>query len=128
MYIYIYIYITSEVIVDFQWHFPMDFSGVFSSNGIHLSVVCSKGLSLVQWILTGNVQWMFSGIFQWNFTFCEFWCVIFCPDPGFRDFKVRGRCGLDLRMALCLGCAAFPIVVAIDLVAEFKYRKRESGN
>ena len=53
---------TSEIIVDFQWHFPMDF---------HLSVAFSKILSFVQWIFTGIVQWTFSGIFQWIFI-----CVI----------------------------------------------------
>ena len=51
--------VTSEIIVDFQWHFQMEF---------HLSVVCSKGLTLLQWIITGSVQWTFSGLFEWNFT------------------------------------------------------------
>ena len=59
MYIYIYINIytycrpelnASEIAVDFQWHFPMDFQG-FSPEGFHMSVVWSKGLSLSQWSL-----------------------------------------------------------------------------
>ena len=56
---------TSEIIVDC----------VACSNGcsmvpteFHLSVVCSKGLSLSQWIFTGIVQWSFGGVFQWNST------------------------------------------------------------
>ena len=51
---------TSEIIVDFQWHFP---------TYCHSSVVLSKGLSLVQWIFTGIVKWTFSDILQGNFTF-----------------------------------------------------------
>ena len=46
MHIYIYIYCTpeintSEIIVDFQWHLPMESI---------CSVVLPEGLSLVQWI------------------------------------------------------------------------------
>ena len=52
---------TSETIVDFQWHFPMDVQWYFPVE-LHLSVVCFKGLSLAQWIFTGVVQRMFSGI------------------------------------------------------------------
>ena len=59
---------TSEIIVDFQWHFPRDFQWHFPAQ-FHMSVVFSKGLSLVQWSLTGISQWAFSGIFQWKFTF-----------------------------------------------------------
>ena len=44
------------------------FSGIFQTQ-IHVEVVCSKGLSLVQWIFTGIVQWVFSGILRWMFTF-----------------------------------------------------------
>ena len=62
MYIYIYIYIytynitvgakystpeinTSEIIMDVQLHFPMDFQWHFPTES-HLSVALSKGLSL----------------------------------------------------------------------------------
>ena len=38
---------TSEIIVDFQWHFPAE---------VHLPVVVSKGSSLVQWIVT-RISW-----------------------------------------------------------------------
>ena len=48
---------TSEIIVDFQCHFPMDFQWHFPTT-CHLSVLFPKGLSLVQWICTGNVQWI----------------------------------------------------------------------
>ena len=58
---------TSEIIVDFQWHFPMDFEWHFQTE-FHIPVVFSKGLSHVQWSFTGNVPWMFNGIFQRNFT------------------------------------------------------------
>ena len=59
---------TSEVIVDLQrrspmalqWHFQTDF---------HVTAVCSKGLSLPQWIFTGIVQWTFGGNFQQHVTF-----------------------------------------------------------
>ena len=72
MCVYIYIYIhtytysyvkawapeiyTSEIIVDFQcqWHFPMDIQWHFRTS-FHCSAVCSKGLSLVQWMFTGIV-------------------------------------------------------------------------
>ena len=60
---------TSEITVDFQWHFPMEFQWCFPTE-MHYSVICStKGLSLVQWICTGNFQWMLSGIVQWSFPF-----------------------------------------------------------
>ena len=58
---------TSEIMVDFQWHFPMDFQWHFPTK-FHLSVVFPKGLSLSQWIFAGVVQWILSGIYQWNFT------------------------------------------------------------
>ena len=87
-YIYIYIYIyytwlpwlslgaedrtpeinTSEIIVDFQLHVPMDVQWQFPTQR-HLSAVCSKGMSLSQWIVAGIVQWIVSGILQWNFPF-----------------------------------------------------------
>ena len=59
---------TSEIIKDFEWHFPVDFQWHVPME-LHLSVVFSEGLSLVQWIVTGIVPWNFSGVFQWNFTF-----------------------------------------------------------
>ena len=46
---------TSEFIVDFQWHFPMDFQWHFPTK-FQLSVVVSKGLSLVQWRFAGISQ------------------------------------------------------------------------
>ena len=71
---------TSEIIVDFQWHFPMICQWHFPTE-FRCSVVFSKGLSLSQWILTGIVQWIFTGIVQW-ISFCDFWRAIFCPEPG----------------------------------------------
>ena len=53
---------TSDIIVDFQWQFPMDFQWHFQTD-VHLTVVCSKGLSLSQWMAAGNVEWTFSGLF-----------------------------------------------------------------
>ena len=41
---------TSEIIVDFQQHFPMDFQWYFPTH-VHVSVVFSKELKLFQWIL-----------------------------------------------------------------------------
>ena len=46
---------TSEIIMDFPWHFPMDVQWHFPIY-FHLSVVFSKGLPLVQWMFTGIVQ------------------------------------------------------------------------
>ena len=54
---------TSEIIVDFQWHFPMDCQWHFPPE-FHLSVVLSNGLSLVHWICSAIVQWIVSGVFQ----------------------------------------------------------------
>ena len=59
---------TSEIIVDFQWHFPVACRWQCPTE-FHFSVVLSKGLSLVQWVFTGSVHWNFRGIIQWNFTF-----------------------------------------------------------
>ena len=56
----------SEIILDFQWHFPMDFQLHFPTE-FHLSVVVSKGLSLVQWIFIGICHWIFRDILQWIF-------------------------------------------------------------
>ena len=58
----------SDIVVDFQWHFPMDFQWHLGTE-FHLSVICSKGLSLFQWMFTGIVQGTASGIFQRNVTF-----------------------------------------------------------
>ena len=41
---------TSEIIVDYQWHSPMDCQWHFPTE-FHVSAVCSVGSSLVQWIL-----------------------------------------------------------------------------
>ena len=46
---------TSELIVDFQLHFPMDVQWRCPTD-VHLSVVFSEGLPLSQWMFTGNVQ------------------------------------------------------------------------
>ena len=54
--------------MDFLWHFLVDFQ-LHSPMEFHLSAVCSKGLSLVQWICTVFPQRISSGIFKWNFTF-----------------------------------------------------------
>ena len=35
------------------------------------SVAFPKGLSLSQWIFTGNLQWIFTGVFRWIFTFAS---------------------------------------------------------
>ena len=59
---------TSEVIVDFQWHVSLDFQRHFPV-GFDVSAVVSKGLSLPQWIFTGDFQWINNSIFQWIFTF-----------------------------------------------------------
>ena len=64
-----------RVPTDCQWHFPTE---------VHFSVVCSKGVSLVQRIFAGIVQWQF----QWHFPMdvhnahvCEFRWAMICPDP-----------------------------------------------
>ena len=59
---------TSEIIVDCQWHFQMEFQSNFPTP-VDLSVVFPKGLSLFRWIFTGIVQWIFKYIFRWNSTF-----------------------------------------------------------
>ena len=63
MYVYIYIYIgaedctpeidISEIIADFQRHVAKDVQWYFPTI-VHLAVVCSKGLTLSQWTLTGK--------------------------------------------------------------------------
>ena len=57
----------SEIIVDFQGHFPMDVQWYFPTK-FHLSVVFPKGLSLSQWFVTGNCRFIFSVFPQWKFT------------------------------------------------------------
>ena len=69
---------TSEIIVDFQWHFPMDFQWCFPTE-FRLSMAFPEGLSLAQWIFTGIVLCIFSGVSQWNFT-SVISGVIFRPD------------------------------------------------
>ena len=58
---------TSEIIVDFQWHFPTDCQWYFPTES-HFSAVLSKGLPLPGWMFTGIVQWTFGDIFQQHFT------------------------------------------------------------
>ena len=57
----------------YQWYCPKEMD-------VHLSVVSSKGLTLVQWIC----HWKCPKDFQWHvpmeFNFCDFWCAIFCPE------------------------------------------------
>ena len=82
-YIYIYIYHiilqysiqyctpeidTSEVIVEFQWHFPMDYQLHFPME-FHYSAVSPKDCHLSSKIFTGISQWIFSGVLQGNFSF-----------------------------------------------------------
>ena len=57
---------TSEIIVDFRWHFPIDVHWHVPTF-VCLSVVCSKGLSLSQRIVTGNIQWISRDVCLWNF-------------------------------------------------------------
>ena len=57
----------SEIVMDVQWCFQWVFR--FFPTSFHLSVVCSKGMSLSQWMFTGVVQRIVSGIFQWMFMF-----------------------------------------------------------
>ena len=70
---------TSEIIVDFQWHFPMDVQWCFPTNKSLVS-------GIFQRIVTFPVDnyWKFPMDFQWRFPmelhFCDFWCVIFCPE------------------------------------------------
>ena len=59
---------TSEIIVDFQWHFPMDLQWYFPKD-CHLSAVFSQGLSPYQWIFTGKFKWIVRGISQRIFAF-----------------------------------------------------------
>ena len=54
---------TSEIIMDFQWHFPIDLQWHFPM-AFHFSVVLSKGLSLVQRISSGILQRTSSSILQ----------------------------------------------------------------
>ena len=59
---------TSEIIADFQRRVPMDVQWQFPTE-FRVQVVCSKGLSLVQWISTETAQWVSSGAFRWMFMF-----------------------------------------------------------
>ena len=69
-------------------HFPIE---------SHLSVVFTKGLSLVQWICTRIVQWMFSGIFRWLFM-CKIWCVTF----ALIGMLLSQTCDKGMYMCLCI--------------------------
>ena len=51
---------TSEIVADFR--------GRFQKEVILCPVVVPKGLSLVQWIVTGIPQWIFGGVFERMFT------------------------------------------------------------
>ena len=62
-----------------QWRSPMDCQLCFPTE-FHLTVVFAKGLSLVQWMVTGIVQWTFSGIFQLEIHLADFRRVTFCPE------------------------------------------------
>ena len=75
---------TSEFIVDSQWYFPMDFQWYFQTES-NLSVVCSKGLSLVKCFCYWNFQIDFQWHFPNNYAVCEIWCVTFCPETNWPD-------------------------------------------
>ena len=71
---------TSEIIVDFQWHFPMDLSNLFSLvSGIFQTIVTSP--VDLYWsfptdfsgIFSDSHHGLFSGIFE--FHLCDFWCI-----------------------------------------------------
>ena len=102
----------SEIIVDVQWHFPINCQRCFPMD-FHFSVVCSKGLSLPQWMFTGIVQWVFSGTFQWKSLLrslvCNIpprlaWCIR-CPI----DTASRSRRAHLLRNRLDVGQILFTI-------------------
>ena len=72
---------TSEIVVDFQWHAPMDVSGIFQRNFTfqwHAPKDCHfpSGFPLE---LSNGFQWHF----PMDFHFCDLWCVTFCPDHPF---------------------------------------------
>ena len=52
------------------------------------SVASSKGLSLPQWIFTGNVQWILTGIVQWVFTFLSSGVQYVAPNAADLHFLV----------------------------------------
>ena len=72
---------TSEIIVDVQWHVPMDSSGMFKRN-VTFQQYAQKDCHLS----SGFLLELSNGFVQWGvpaeFHFCDFRCVIFCPDPG----------------------------------------------
>ena len=76
--------------MDFQWHVPMACQWYFPTES-NFAVVCSKGLSLFQWICTGSFQWTFTGTFQGKFTFMISG-VVFRPDWASR-FGLRRPVG-----------------------------------
>ena len=85
-----------EIVVDFQWHFPMDFQWHFPTES-HSSVVFPKIMALVQWIFIGIVKWNFNDMFQWTFSFViMIRCVTFCPESS---------AGRDARRDSCEGFA-----------------------
>ena len=83
--------------MDFPWHFPMDCQCDFPTE-VHLSVVCSKGLSLFQWISTGIVQQMFTCIVRRNLAFVISG-VIFCPEC--RGLRLQGHQTMRARSRRC---------------------------
>ena len=82
---------TSKCIVDLQRHLPMDFQWQFPTE-LHFPVVCSKGLSLSQWIFAGFVHHMLHWHDPMEFHVCDFRCAIFCPQSrGGRRVCGKGR-------------------------------------
>ena len=71
---------TSEIIVDFQWHFPMDCNGI--------SNIISLISGIFPRIVTCPVHYYLNCPmdFQWHFPivfhFRDFRCVIFCPETS----------------------------------------------
>ena len=63
---------TSEIIVNRQWDFPMDFQ-LHCPTQFHLSVVCSKGLSFCPVDFHWNCPMDFHWRFPMDFHFCDFW-------------------------------------------------------
>ena len=59
---------TSEIIAEFQWHFPMDCQWHFPT-AFHVFSGISRRIVTFPVDLTGNAQWIFSGMFQWKCTF-----------------------------------------------------------
>ena len=83
---------TSEIIVDCQWHFPMDYQRCFPTD-LNLSVVCSKGLSLSRWISAGNRLY--------TIYLCDFWRVIFRPEwPSRASLQATATSPINIIMII----------------------------